>query len=150
MNSQQYPTSLNNVLSPLQQEEIQRGLITVLYGWMTLGLFVTAAAALMTLVTPGVLTAIVTNRLLFYGLIIGELVVVIGLSAGVSRMNPLVAGWLFVGYAALNGVTLSIIMLVYTTSSIAVTFGIAACTFGIMTLWGYTTHRDLTKLGKSA
>ena len=125
----------------------ERGFITRVYGWMTLGLFVTAAAALMTLVTPGVLTAIVTNRLLFYGLIIGELVVVIGLSAGVSRMNPLVAGWLFVGYAALNGVTLSIIMLVYTTSSIAVTFGIAACTFGIMTLWGYTTHRDLTRLG---
>jgi FtsH-binding integral membrane protein len=147
MNNSQYPTSLQNTLSPLQAEEIQRGFITRVYGWMTLGLFVTAGAALMTLVTPGLLTAIVNNQLLFLGLIFGELGLVIGLTAAIRKMNPLVAAWLFIGYAALNGVTLSIIMLVYTASSVAVTFGIAACTFGIMSLWGYTTHRDLTKLG---
>jgi FtsH-binding integral membrane protein len=59
----------------------------------------------------------------------------------------MLASWLFMGYAVLNGVTLSIIFLVYASESIAVTFGITACTFGIMTLFGYTTQRDLTKLG---
>ncbi len=54
---------------------------------------------------------------------------------------------MFAGYAVLNGVTLSVLTLVYTASSIATAFGITACTFGIMTLFGYTTQRDLTKLG---
>jgi FtsH-binding integral membrane protein len=147
MNSQQYPTSLNNVMSPLEQEEIQRGFITRVYGWMTFGLFVTAAAALMTWITPGVQALIFSTPLVFGGLLIGELALVIGLSAAINRLNPAVASLLFIGYAGLNGVTLSVIMLIYTASSIAVTFGIAACTFGIMTLFGYTTHRDLTKLG---
>ena len=147
MNNQQFPAALPTYPSPLEQEEIQRGFIARVYGWMAVGLFVTAAAALMTLMTPGLLRAIVTNRLLFFGLLIGELVMVMALSGAINRLNPAVAGLAFVIYAALNGVTLSVLMLAYTGASIAETFGIAACTFGVLTLFGYTTHRDLTKLG---
>ncbi|MBE0697875.1 MAG: Bax inhibitor-1/YccA family protein [Anaerolineaceae bacterium] len=114
---------------------------------MAFGLFITAAAALVTISVPGVLATITTNRFLFLGLILGELVLVVTLSAAVRRLSPFAAGLLFCGYAVLNGVTLSILVLLYTQSSIALTFGITACTFGIMTLFGYTTQRDLTKMG---
>ena len=143
MNSSPYQTPYMPVD---EQAEVQRGFITRVYGWMTLGLLVTALAALFTIATP-LLAVIVTNQFLFFGLIIGELLLVMVISGMVQRLSPAAAGLLFFAYAALNGVTLSILVLVYTETSIALTFGITACTFGIMTLWGYTTHRDLTKMG---
>jgi FtsH-binding integral membrane protein len=146
MNTPPVP-SIYNVQSTQAQDEIQRGFITRVYAWMTFGLVVTAVAAWFTLSVPGLLRAIVNNPILFFGLIIGELALVLVLSAAVSRLSPVVAGMLFTGYAVLNGVTLSILLLIYTSSSIALTFGVTACTFGIMTLYGYTTQRDLTKLG---
>ena len=55
---------------------------------------------------------------------------------------------LFIAYSILNGVTMSFIFLVYTTSSIANVFFITAGTFGAMSLIGYTTKRDLSKMGQ--
>ncbi|HMD88303.1 MAG TPA: Bax inhibitor-1/YccA family protein [Anaerolineaceae bacterium] len=129
------------------QNEIQRGFIVRVYAWMTLGLLITAVSAFLTLVIPGVLESILSNSFIFLGLIIAELAVVIILSSAINRFPPAVAGLLFTGYAVLNGVTLSLLVLLYTSSSIAITFGVTACTFGIMTLFGFTTQRDLTKLG---
>ena len=146
MNNLQSPSVYNNQTIE-QQEEIQRSFILRVYAWMTLGLFVTAVAALWTIYTPGLLHTIVTTPLLFFGLVIGELVLVMVLTAAVSRMTPAIAGLTFLGYAVLVGVTFSVLTLIYTSTSIALTFGITASTFGIMTLFGYTTHRDLTKLG---
>jgi FtsH-binding integral membrane protein len=79
-------------------------------------------------------------------LVLAELGVVIGLSFGLSRMSAAVAIAAFVGYALLNGLTLSTIFLVYTQSSIASTFFVTAATFGCMSMYGYTTQRDLTSL----
>lgn len=140
-------SSIYNVQSGEMQAELQRSFITRVYAWMTFGLLVTAGAAFVTLTVPGLLQLLVSNTLIFFGLLIAELVLVVVLSAAVGRMSPAVAGLLFTGYAVLNGVTLSFIMLVYTATSVAVTFGVTACTFGIMTLFGFTTQRDLTKLG---
>lgn len=147
MNNSQIPSTYPGYQDTGMQEEIQRGFITRVYGWMTVGLLITAAAAMVVLSSPTLMNAIVSNPIIFFGLIIGELIMVGVLSGLVSRMNSMVASWIFMGYAALNGITLSFIFLIYTSSSIAITFGITASTFGIMTLWGFTTHRDLTKLG---
>ncbi len=146
MNNMQYPSIYNNQASEIQAE-IQRGFITRVYAWMTFGLVLTALAAGFTLMVPGLLPAIMTSPFLFLALIGGELLLVVVLSAAVNRLSSVAAGLLFFAYAVLNGVTLSVILLLYTRSSIAVTFGVTACTFGIMTLFGYTTHRDLTRLG---
>jgi uncharacterized protein len=129
------------------QAEVQRGFITRVYAWMTFGLIITALAAVVTLYVPGVLDLLLSNTFIFFGLLGAELIVVVVLSAAVNRLSPAVASLLFIGYAVLNGVSLSLLVLIYTASSIAVTFGVTAATFGIMTLFGYTTHRDLTKLG---
>jgi FtsH-binding integral membrane protein len=146
MNNPQFPSIYNTQLSEVQ-EETQRGFIMRVYAWMAFGLLMTAGAALFTISTPGLLMAIVTNRILFLGLLGGELLLVVVLSAAVNKVSAVMAGLLFFGYAVLNGVTLSVLILLYTQSSIAVTFGVTACTFGIMTLFGYTTQRDLTRLG---
>ncbi len=146
MNNWQSPTVYNNQ-SVEQREEIQRGFILHVYAWMTLGLVVTTIAALLTISIPGLSQTIATTPLLFFGLLMGELVMVMVLTAAVSRMTPAIAGLTFLGYAVLVGVTFSVLLQKFTSTSIVSTFGITASTFGIMTLFGYTTHRDLTKLG---
>jgi hypothetical protein len=112
---------------------------------MTVGLLATAGVAYFVVSTP--LLQLVANPIVFFGAIIVELVMVVALSRAIARMSPAAAVGLFFVYAALNGVTMSVIFAVYTLSSIAVTFFATACLFGAMTIIGYTTSRDLTKLG---
>mgnify|MGYP006112055583 CR=1 FL=1 len=91
--------------------------------------------------------SIVSNRLLFFGLIIGEVFLVGYLISKINRMSAQTAGVLFTGYAALNGVTLSVVFLAYTSASIASTFFVTAGTFAIMSMYGYYTKKDLTSWG---
>ncbi len=147
MNNRFDNSQIYNSQSSEAQAEIQRGFITRVYGWMTFGLAVTTVIALLTLSIPGLFKAIVSNSFMFMGLLIGEFVLVIAISAAINRISSFTAALLFILYAAVNGLTLAVVMAVYTSASVATTFGITACTFGIMTLFGYTTQRDLTKIG---
>lgn len=117
------------------------------YGWMTVGLALTALASVLTLSSEAMLQFIFGNRLVFYGLIIGELGLVIALSAAINRVSSMAATLMFLAYSALNGITFASIFLVYTSSSIASTFMVAAGTFAAMSLYGYATKRDLTGWG---
>ena len=85
---------------------------------------------------------------LLWGLIIAELALVIGLSAAIRKLSLPVATLMFVIYSVINGVTLSSIFLVYSIGSIAKVFLITAGTFGAMALFGYTTKKDLSSMGK--
>jgi len=125
----------------------QNALVRQVYAWMGAGLALTALMALITVSTPELLKAIVGNRLVFYGLMIGELALVFTLSGAIHRMSASVATMLFIGYSALNGLTLSIIFLVYTADSIASTFAVSAAMFGAMSIYGYATKKDLTSWG---
>ena len=125
----------------------QNALIRQVYAWMGAGLAITAFMALITLSSPDILTAITGNRLLFYGLVIGELALVFTLSGAINRLSATTATLLFVAYSALNGVTLSIVALVYTANSIASTFVITGGMFGAMSIYGYMTKRDMTSWG---
>lgn len=125
----------------------QNTLVRQVYAWMGAGLALTALMALITVSTPELFKAIVGNRLLFYGLMIGELALVFTLSAAIHRMSAGVATMLFIGYSALNGLTLSVIFLVYTADSIASTFAVSAAMFGAMSIYGYATKKDLTSWG---
>jgi len=117
------------------------------FNWMALGLATTALVALYTASSPALLQMIFGNSLLFFGLIIGQLGLVIALSAAINRLQASTATLLFFVYSALTGLTLSMIFLVYTRASIASTFFVTAGTFGVMSLYGYTTQRDLTSWG---
>ncbi|NVN93030.1 MAG: Bax inhibitor-1/YccA family protein [Desulfuromonadales bacterium] len=126
---------------------VQNTLVRQVYAWMGLGLLLTALMALVTISSPDLLQAIVGNKLIFYGLMIGELGLVAVLSGAINRLSSTTATLLFLAYSALNGVTLSIIFLVYTADSISSTFVISAGMFGAMSAFGYLTKRDLTSWG---
>ncbi len=83
-------------------------------------------------------------------IIFAPLVVVLGLSFGGGRMRPATAQFLFWLYAALIGLSLASIFLFYTHTSITRVFFITAASFAALSLWGYTTRRDLTALGSFA
>ena len=139
-----------DVTSPRTADQVviaQNTLLRQVYGWMALGLALTAVTALTTVSSEELLRAIVGNKLVFYGLMIGELALVFTLSGAIERLSPAVATLLFLGYSLLNGVTLSVIFLVYTADSIASTFGVTAATFGAMSIYGAVTKKDLTSWG---
>jgi len=123
-------------------------LMRKVYVWMTLALIITGVTAFGVANSPGVINAIYSNSAVMWGLIIAELALVIGISAAINRLSLATATLLFVLYSAINGVVLSSIFLVYTTSSIASVFFITAGTFAVMAFVGYTTKADLTSLGK--
>ena len=123
-------------------------LMRKVYVWMTLALIITGVTAYGVANSPGVINAIYSNSAVMWGLIIAELALVIGISAAINRLSLATATLLFVLYSAINGVVLSSIFLVYTTSSIASVFFITAGTFAVMAFVGYTTKADLTSLGK--
>jgi FtsH-binding integral membrane protein len=116
------------------------------YGWMCAGLGVTAFVAFTVAASPAMVRAIASNQLLF-GLILAELGLVFYLSARASRLAPNTAMGLFVLYAALNGVTLSLVLLMYTGASIGTTFVVTAGMFGALALFGSTTSRSLAGAG---
>jgi uncharacterized protein len=133
-----------------QAEVQQRSIISQAYLWMAVGLAITGAIATFTASSPTMLSLVYGNPLIFWGLLLVEIILVIVLSAAVMRLPVGVALTVFVIYAALNGVTLSGIFLAYTKASLASTFFITAGTFAIMAIYGYTTKRDLTRLGNLA
>ncbi len=123
-------------------------LMKKVYTWMTLALVITGMTAWLTASRPAILEAVFTNSILFWGLIIAEFGLVIWLSAGINKMSLTTATLLFIAYSVVNGLTMSFIFLAYTASSIATTFFITAGTFGAMSLYGYTTGKDLSGMGK--
>ena len=117
---------------------------------MFVGLLLTAVTAYFVSTSDAILNLLISNAFVFYGLLILELILVFGLSAMVNKISAAVATFIFLLYAILNGVTFSIVLLAYTGSSIAVAFFVTAGVFGIMSLYGYITKKDLTTLGHFA
>lgn len=134
----------------ISPDRVETRFLTRVYGWMAGGLVATALAAWFTLSTPALLQLIFGNKLVFYGLLIGELALVAWLSGLVGRMSASTAAIVFVAYSALNGLTLASIFLVYTSGSIVSTFAVTAGTFGAMSVYGLVTNRSLDGLGSFA
>jgi FtsH-binding integral membrane protein len=115
---------------------------------MAIGLGLTAMVAFAVAGSPDLLRVLVGNRLVFFGLVIAELGLVFYLSARADRLAPGTAAGLFALYSALNGVTLSAILLVYTGESVTMTFVVTAGMFGALALFGSTTKRSLAGAGQ--
>jgi FtsH-binding integral membrane protein len=134
-------------ISPVKVQETFIAAMRQVYLWMALGLLLTTAVAIFVSSNETALNLILGNRLVFFGLIFGELGLVIAISAAIGRLSPSTAIGLFFAYAALNGATMAVIFLAYTGDSIVLTFGVTAALFGAMSILGYTTNQDLTKWG---
>lgn len=117
------------------------------YGWMTCGLLLTAFVAWYAANSEAVMSFVFSSRITFFGLIIAQLALVFVLSGLIQRLSAGMATTLFMLYSALTGLTLSSILLAYTAQSIAATFVVTAGMFGAMSLYGYTTKRDLSGFG---
>lgn len=121
--------------------------LTGVYWWMTFALIVSGLTAYMVGTSPELAKIFVRNQAVFLILVIVEFVMVIGITAGINKLSAATATALFILYAAINGLTLSVIFLAYTMSSIALTFAVTAGTFGVMALIGTVTKKDLTSFG---
>lgn len=114
---------------------------------MTVGLALTGVLAYVCGNSFGYLQWFANNSWAFWVMAIGELAIVFGVSAGINKISTATATALFVIFAALNGLMLAPIFLAYTHVMIAKTFFITAGVFGAMSIYGYSTDRDLSKFG---
>lgn len=129
------------------QNAVFAKLMRSVYLWMVLALVITGLTSAYVAHSPAYISALVQTPALFYGIIIAELALVFILSGRIHKMSFLTASLMFIAYSLLTGVMLSTIFLTYTESSIATTFLITAGTFGVMSLVGFVTKKDLSKLG---
>src|SRR5262245_42559150 len=121
--------------------------LRAVYGWMCAGLGITAVVAY-SIAGSGFGQVLASNHLLFLVLFAAQIGLVFFLSARVDRLAPGTATLLFLAYAALTGVTLSVLVLAYTQTSIATTFVVTAGMFGALALYGTTTSRSLAGAGQ--
>ena len=120
-------------------------LMRKVYTWMTLALLITGVTAFGVASSP---TLFMSLSKMMWGLIIAELALVFILSGAINRLSLGTATLMFIGYSVLNGAMLSSIFLVYEPMVIAKVFFITAGTFGAMAVYGYTTKKELTSMGK--
>lgn len=125
-----------------------QAVMRLVFVWMGLGLLTTTLVAWLTTTNPA-LESLRGNTAVFIGAIFVEFGLVIALSAGVMRnwLSPNMASLLFFVYAAVNGFTLSIILIVYDIGAITNALATTVVLFGVMAAFGYTTRMDLTKWG---
>jgi len=124
------------------------------FNWMAIGLGLTGVIAFLTINSQTAMQMLFTVQdgyakpnMLLYGLLIAELGMVFYLSARVQKISAQAATGIFLAYSALNGVTLSTILLYYTASSVTATFFVTAGMFGAMAVYGFVTKKDLSSWG---
>lgn len=117
------------------------------YVWMSAGLAITGIVAWLVSNSPAVLALIFGNKVIFWGLLIAELLFVVILSAAIQKLSFFAAECLFTLYCALNGATFSSIFILYELSSIAEIFFVTAGAFAVLAIIGTFIHKDLSGLG---
>jgi len=124
------------------------------FNWMAIGLGLTGVIAFLTINSQTAMQMLFTVQdgyakpnMLLYGLLIAELGMVFYLSARIQKISAQAATGIFLAYSALNGVTLSTILLYYTASSVTATFFVTAGMFGAMAVYGFVTKKDLSSWG---
>jgi FtsH-binding integral membrane protein len=137
-----------DVALPAMADERVRTFLRSVYGWMCVGLGITAITAMFVASSPALISAIATNRLLFWGVVIAQFGIVFMLSARVQTLAPSTASMLFIVYSALTGLTLSFVLVLFTGESVASTFIVTAGMFGATALYGTTTKRSLLGFGQ--
>lgn len=113
------------------------------HAWMSLGLAVSGVTAWLVANTPALLRIIVGNPLVFFGLVIGQFAMVMVFARKVATVSAGTAGRMFLGYALLNGMTLSSIFVVYAHATLTQAFFVTAGAFAGLSVFGAVTKRDL-------
>jgi len=135
---------------PVSEQKLSETFIAVMtrvYLWMTLGLAVTTVVSLWVLNNPALLNFFFERPLALMGLFVVQIALVIALVAAIQKLSTPAALALFFAYAALMGITLSSIFIVYDIGTITMAFGVTAVVFVLLSVVGMTTKQDLTKWG---
>jgi uncharacterized protein len=120
--------------------------ITKVYGWMFLGLAITAIVAFLVASSPAAQSVLFGNRIVFFGLFLGQIFLVGFLSLRIQKMSSTTATAIFLGYAALMGLTFAVFILAYSATSLMTVFAITAGTFGVMSAVGISPSKTLPRL----
>src|SRR5262245_44281801 len=128
-------------------DQVSRFLRAV-YGWMSAGLAITAGTAWAVAASPRAVEILAANRLLFWGLLLGQLGIVFVLSARVQQLAASTAAALFIVYSVLTGVTMAFVLLAFSGESVARTFLVTAGMFGGLAFYGTVTKRSLDGYGQ--
>lgn len=146
-----YPNYNTGTISDTRTQELVGAFMRRVYNWMAAGLGLSALVAYFAMFSPGFQGLFIRPEggvtMWFWIAIIAEFGLVIGLSAGIQRIQVGTASMLFIAYAALNGVTIGLILLAYTYASVFKAFMITAGTFAITSIWASTTKKDLSGWG---
>ena len=137
---QPQPYSMSQTQVQARVNEFVRGV----YNWMALGLALTGVVAYFVTHNEPALRFVYQARWLFF---IGELALVFIISARIQKIQASTATGMFMAYSALNGATLALLLIMFTGETIASTFFICAAMFLALSIYGWTTKRDLTGLG---
>ena len=138
----------NNYYSISGQAATEVGsLMKSVYMWMTIALGITGVVAMYVAQSTELFYSIFSNSVMFWGLIISEVVLVMVISARILKMSFSTSLILFMLYSLINGLTLSVLLMQYEKESVATTFFVTAGTFGLMSFIGFVTKKDLSKLG---
>ena len=133
------------LVAPIRQDAaVQGAFLTQAFFWMFAGLLLTAAVSAAVLLNPSLIQFAANNLLLLF---LGQLALVIVISAGITRLSATAALGLFFVYAASLGLTVGLIVSLYTGASVATAFFSASAMFGGAALYGYTTKRSLATIG---
>ncbi len=133
--------------SPDQTEaKVSRTFLLNVYNWMAIGLAITGFVAY--LVSEFIVPYFFAKYIfVFYGLLIFELIFVFALSWAINKIPAIIAILGFFFYAFLNGLTMSVVFMVYTSASVYMTFFVCAGMFAGMSIFGYITKIDLSRFG---
>lgn len=139
----------NTTTMALEQTRSQAATLFLakVFHWMAIGLGLTGLTAFLVANSNTLQQVIFGNKLLFFGLIIGQLGLVMYLSVRIEKISARAATNLFLAYSVLTGLTLSALLLLYTGTSVAATFFIAGGMFVSMAIYGTVTKKDLTSMG---
>ena len=149
-NNNYYMDGYETAVQAENEATLQRyvaGVMRRVYGKMAVGLATTAIAAYLVASSNTVMTLLFSSMMPIWILFAVELGLVIYLSARIDKLSTATAATLFYVYSLINGIVLAPIFILYTETSIATTFAITAGTFGIMSVAGYVTKKDLSKFG---
>ncbi len=143
----QQPQQTSWIDTPIQFAERERAFFRSVYSWMFLGLLVTAVSSTFVVFSPALQELVVYNRIIPMVLFFAEIGIVIYASAALQKLSPQAAALCFLAYSFLTGLTLSVILFVYTAGAITQAFVATAGMFGAMSVWGRVTKKDLTGWG---
>ena len=142
-----FPNNYNDQTINVDSSAVSRSFVANVFSYMTLALVITGVAAYWFAASGNMLALLQGSSLLLWGIILAPIGMVLIMSFAFNRLSFSALMGLFLAYSLVNGISLSVIFLVYSSAAISKVFFITAGLFATMAAVGYTTKTDLTKLG---